>query len=294
MRFLRRRYVRITVITIVALLVVTVVIAVVLSFVAGIFSHRSIHASARDLLEDGFRDAPAKTVTEADLAGLPEPVQRWLRASNVVGSEMTRTVRLRQEGRFRQSEGGMWMSFEAVEYYSVNPPGFIWRARFRFAGVTYLEVRDSYLEGRGETSVRPLSLFTAGADRGPEVDQGDLLRFLNETMWFPSAALSDYIEWTPVDESSATATMNYRGVTASAVFVFDGQSRLTNMIANRYGKFGGEFVMETWTTPLDAHGEFSGVAVPTEGTGVWLLDSGDFEYIDLEITEIEYNVDSPF
>ena len=51
---------------------------------------------------------------------------------------------------------------------------------------------------------------------GPKVDQGALLRYLNETMWFPAAALSPYITWQDKNANSATATMSYESVTAAA------------------------------------------------------------------------------
>ncbi len=294
MAAVRRSWKRLALVVAAIVLVVPVVVAVLLVLVGGIFSHRSVQSSARELFERDMEGEASGVVTETDIAGLPEPVQRWLRSSNVVGNEPVRTMRLRQEGRFRQNEGGRWMDYEAVEFFSVDPPAFVWRASFNFAGVPFLEVRDSYREGKGETAVRLAFSIPVGTERGPEVDQGDLLRFLNETMWFPSAALSDYIEWEPVDANSARATMSYAGVTASAVFEFDGDGRLVNMSADRYGKFDGEFSMERWMTPLHEHAEFEGVRVPTKGTGVWALDSGDFSYIELEVTEINYNVSEGF
>jgi hypothetical protein len=53
----------------------------------------------------------SRLVTEADLVGLPEPVQRWLRWSNVLGTAYPVTVRLRQEGEFRMGQDRGWMPF---------------------------------------------------------------------------------------------------------------------------------------------------------------------------------------
>ncbi len=269
-------------------------IALMLLVIGGMVSHRSLANSASELLSEGIQNGQAGVITESDIAHLPDPVQRWLRASNAVGAERVSTVRLRQTGRFRQTENGQWMPFNAVQYYSVDPPAFVWRARFDMAGLPLIEVRDSYIEGEGKTRVRAAYVVPFGSESGPEVDQGDLLRFLNETMWFPSAALSDYIQWEPIESDSARATMTYGRVTASAVFEFNENGDLVDMSAQRFGKFDGGYSLETWTTPIQAHADFGEFRLPSHGTGIWELESGNFSYIELEIAQIDYNVSEPY
>ncbi len=157
-----------------------------------------------------------------------------------------------------------------------------------------IEVRDSYISGQGSTRVRMAYLIPFGSESGPEVDQGDLLRYLNETMWFPSAALSEYIQWEPIDYNSARATMTYGEVSGSAVFEFNEAGNLVTMSAERFGKFNGNYSLETWTTPIKAHRDFWQYHLPSRGTGIWKLESGDFPYIELEVTEIDLNVARPF
>jgi hypothetical protein len=60
-------------------------------------------------------------------------VQRWLRWAQVAGKPLPATVRLREEGEFRMSEERSWKPFEADQYFSLEPPGFTWRVRMRFA-----------------------------------------------------------------------------------------------------------------------------------------------------------------
>jgi len=45
-----------------------------------------------------------EVVTEADIEGLPEPVQRYLRYTKIIGKEIIRSVRLKQKGFFRTKE----------------------------------------------------------------------------------------------------------------------------------------------------------------------------------------------
>ena len=108
-------------------------------------------------------------------------------------------------------------------------------------------------------------------------------------MWFPAAALSPYIAWEPIDAHAARATMTYRGVSAPATFYFDDAGDLTDMVAERYRTVDGGFALDTWSTPLGEYGEFNGVRVPVAGEGVWKLKSGDYAYIKLRVTELEYD-----
>src|SRR5579871_1304052 len=60
---------------------------------------RQIHTEITELLAARTPAAP-RVLTEADIAGLPEPVQRWLRWSGAVGQARPGTVRLRYGGAF--------------------------------------------------------------------------------------------------------------------------------------------------------------------------------------------------
>jgi hypothetical protein len=226
-------------------------------------------------------------VTETDLATLPEPVQRWLRSAHVVGSERPLTVRLKQKGEFRLEEDRGWMPFTAEQYFTTNPPGFVWVASFEMAPLLSVSGRDRYVDEQGDIDMRLLSLFPVARKSGGGLNQGALLRYLGEIVWFPAAALSPYITWEGIDTTSARATMSHQGMTVSATFTFDEHNRVTDITAQRYNDARGS--IETWTIPVRTYGEFDGIGVPVEGEGVWNYSSGDFCYIRWRITDIDYN-----
>jgi hypothetical protein len=232
-----------------------------------------------------------RIVTDDDLAGLPDPVQRWLHWAQVVGKPIPATVRLTQEGRFLQAEGRAWMPFTAEEYFTTDPPGFVWKATMRMAPGLSIVGRDAYVAGQGSIDMRLLGLVPVAQASGQELDQGALLRYLNEIMWFPAAALSPSITWEPIDADSARATMRHGGATGEAIFYFDDMGRPTDMVAERPDMARGR--LETWSTPLHDHGEFQGVRVPVAGQGVWCYATGDFPYIELRITGLEFDGPRP-
>lgn len=231
------------------------------------------------------RAEPGAMVTEQDLTSLPEPVQRWLRWARVVGKERPRAVHLTMEGQFRLGEDRGWMPFTAVEYYTTNPPGFVWPVTMQMAPLLPIVGRDRFAAGVGSIEMRVLGLVPVADASGGGLNQGALLRYLNETVWFPAAVLDPAISWEEVAADAARATMHYGGVTVSAVFFFDAQGRPVNMVAARYNDSRDR--IESWSTPFSAYGEFGGVRVPTAGEGVWRYDTGDFTYIRLRVTAIE-------
>ena len=241
-----------------------------------------------------IEDTAPEVVTEADLANLPSPVQRYLRYTGVVGMERIRAVRLRQQGFMRIKEGGPWLPLKAVQYYTTDPPAFLWRGSVKPMPLLWVTARDRYRGGRGNMVIRLLGLFKIADARAPELDQGTLLRYLNEGMWFPTVYLEDYIRWEAIDSVSARATMSFGGVTASAVLHIDELGQLTNFVAERYMEEKGEYRLETWSTPIDEYAELNGIMIPISGRAVWHLESGDFPYIQVDITDIEYGVPVPY
>jgi hypothetical protein len=269
----------------IALVALVVVLFGLVPAIARAAFERRIAQETESLLAASAPPEPP-TVTEDELSGLPEPVQRWLRWAQVVGKPVPRTVRLTQEGRFRLGQERGWMPFTAEEVFTTNPPGFLWTTSMRmFPGVSIVG-RDLYANGEGSIEMRLFGLIPVANASGPELNQGALLRYLNEIMWFPAAALSPVITWTEAGPDAATATIAHGGVTAEATFSFDEQGRPVDMRATRYDM--GSNALQEWSTPLRAWGEFGGIRVPVEGSGVWKYPTGDFEYIDLEITGIGY------
>jgi hypothetical protein len=241
-----------------------------------------------ELFARASSDAP-HVVSEEEVERLPEAARRWLVSARIAGKPRPRTVRLRQEGRFRLGADRPWLPFRAEQYYTTEPAGFVWFARMRAAPLVIISVRDRYFDGRGSIDARLLSLMPVARASGPELDQGALLRYLNEAAWFPAAMLSPHITWEAIDASSSRATMSYAGVAASATFTVDARGDLTTMVAERYRAAGGRFVLDTWETPVSEYQEFNDVRMPVRGEGVWQLDSGAFSYIQLRVTDVEYD-----
>jgi len=251
--------------------------------------NRTTHNQARELLLQGQQEHPV-LITQTHLLGLPEVVQRYLRYSQVVGKERIRTVRLKQLGKFRQNAQQPWMKLDAEEYYSVNPPGFVWVGTVRKGVLPLVRARDRYRDGKGNMQIKLGTVFPIADATGAEMDQASLMRYLNEMMWFPTAFLEANVSFEPVDQTSARVTLADLGKQVTATMHFDEEGRPTDFVAPRYYREG----LETWSTPITAYGEFGGFKLPVKGKAVWKLQEGDLEYFDVAITDLAYNVTTAY
>ncbi len=226
-------------------------------------------------------------VTAGKVATLPEPVQRYLRWSGAVGKPIPSLVRLEQAGRIRSTPDAGWMDLEAEEFYSTNPPSFVWRAWFPKRATPFVFGRDEYLGGEGSILMKMAAVFPVADQSGAELRAAGLMRYLNEMMWFPAAFAGDNVTWRALDEDSAEVTIADRGMMATAVMFFDDAGRPVNFRAQRYNTDTRR--IETWETPITEYGVFDGLNLPSQGKAVWKLAGGDFTYIELEITAIAYD-----
>jgi hypothetical protein len=116
-----------------------------------------------------------------------------------------------------------------------------------------------------------------------------------EIIWFPTAWLSDYIEWEAVDAQSAKATIRHKGITASGVLHFNEGGQATRFTAERYYDEGyGKFSLKKWSPRAEEYREINGFRIPTKFEAVWELESGEYSYIRAEIKTVEYNKASLF
>ena len=231
-----------------------------------------------------------RIITEEMIRYLPAPVHRYMKYTGVVGQPWIAQVYLKQRGRFRKGLEKPWMPMVAEQTYTTNPPGFVWNAKFKMAGITVLRVVDSYNTGKGQMLGKLAGIITIFDARGEELDQATMLRYLNEMIWFPMALLGENISWESRDESSAYVTLTECGKSVRGILHFDEQGRVTNFTTSRYRALDdGQFSLDSWSTPVTEYGMRAGLQLPIKAQAVWNLPSGDVPYIEVEIKDIVYN-----
>jgi hypothetical protein len=231
---------------------------------------------------------PRDIVSEERIDDLPPVVRRWLIKSGVVGKKEPLLVHLVQQGSMRTKKDGPWSPFHAQQYFSLNPPAFVWKADIHMSEVIQLDGRDKLEKGKGNMLIKAESLFPIADSRGKEIDQGTFIRYMAEISWFPQAALKNYISWKELDAHRAQAFITYGNTSVTGVFTFNEDGLPVLFEAKRYGDFNGKFSLETWSVKTTKFNTFQGITVGCANEVTWKLSTGDFTWLKLEVTQLDY------
>ncbi|QTA37473.1 hypothetical protein JYK00_06970 [Thermosipho ferrireducens] len=231
-------------------------------------------------------------ITKETISKLPPIVQKWLERSNIVGKNYIKSIYLEQKGKMRITPEGNWMDVTAKQWFNTENPGFIWIAKVKMFPGAYFAGRDKYENGKGHMLIKLLYLIPVVDEKGREIDQGTLLRYLGEIVWFPTAALSKYIKWEQIDKKIAKATISHGKITATGIFEFNENGDLISFQARRYYNRKGKNTLENWYVRIepDSYKEFENVRIPTVFSVTWKLKEGDFTWYKFEVTNVKYNL----
>lgn len=251
--------------------------------VQGLRFERQVEREARALLAQPGGGAPDL----APLDALPAPVRRYLEVCGASRRAPIRTARLRHGGSFVTGPGRAAMGIRGVQWLTADPPGFVWWGRIRAAPGLWIDGRDRTVGGEGNMLVRAASTVTLVDARGPELDQGALLRLLGEAFWMPTL-LRDrrWVTWTPVDPSSARATLRVGGSEVTGTFHFGPDGLPARFSADRYRDVGGRGVLTQWAGDSSDFREVDGVKVPFRVGATWFLESGPLRYASWDVEQV--------
>ena len=231
------------------------------------------------------------TVSPADIEDLPTPVRRYLQSAIPEGHPLVDTARIEQTGQLRTGGASSpWYPFAATHHVTVAPPGFLWDATVRFAPLVTVSVRDSFRAGEGSAAVSLWGVVPLdSAESSPELVEAELQRYLAEAVWYPTALLPwEGVQWEPVDDRTAEATVERGGVSASLTFAFDGDE-VRRVEGERYRRVGGGFERTPWTGHWDDYRCRADLQIPLSGEVVWGLPEGELRAWEGRVTGVEYD-----
>jgi hypothetical protein len=228
----------------------------------------------------------------AEIEGLPHPAARYFRTVLHSGQPIVVGARLVQQGGFRTGDAnGGWQPFTATQAVSTWPPGFVWDARIRVAPGLRVHVRDAYVIGAGSMHAAVLGLVPViNAHDTPELAAGALQRYLAEAVWLPTALLpSQGVQWAPIDDSTARATLTHGGTTVSLEFRFNTEGEIVGAFTpSRYREVEGAYEPTPWECRYTTYIERDGMRIPLEGEVEWHLATHRLPYWRGRIREITY------
>ncbi len=226
-----------------------------------------------------------------DIEHLPQPVQKYLAYTGVIGKEKAQFVRVVCEGRFRTDpQKGFFPMFTEQYNFFANPARFYY-IRLKMFGVPVVGVH-AYKDAGASMLIKIASLFKVAEARGEIMDQSETVTILNDMCLFAPASLMDKrIKWETIDPLTVKATFTNNGIAVSALLYFNEKGEMINFISDdRYMTApDGEFRRARWSTPIRDYRGFNGVKLVSYGEATWNLPEGDYCYIRINVKEVAFN-----
>ena len=221
------------------------------------------------------------------LDSLPEPVQRYFNHILKKGQPYINYARIKHDGQFKTDLEKGWMNITGEQYATTEKPGFIWK------GTTSMFVaRDMYISNKGRLIATLFSVYNVADAKGEKYNEGELLRWLGESVLYPTNFLpSERLQWFPIDSQTAKLTFNYNRLSLFFIITFNEIGEITEMETKRYM---GDDNLETWVIKATNYKELNNILIPTSFDVIWRLEKGDFSYAKFNITEVEYNKPEKF
>jgi hypothetical protein len=275
-----------------ALAIVALGAAVAVIFAYAAIRWKSGTEALRARLDAARRPIGTSNYDPSELAGLPEPVQRYFRAVLRSGQQIVVTVNVQHSGTFNPSETGeRWKPFVSTQRVVTQRPGFDWDARIAMMPGVTVRVHDAYVAGEGLLRATLFGLVPLADLRGTQaIAQGELMRFFAESAWYPTALLpSQGVQWKAVDHRSAIGTLRDANNEVTLLFRFNEHDMIESARAEARGAMvGKDVVMMPWEGSWSNYQLRDGMIVPLTGEVAWVWPAGRKTYWRGTITSLTY------
>jgi hypothetical protein len=246
----------------------------------------------RQRLERNRTGVEPKAFDSGELNGLPAPVQRYFRTVLNEGQPIISAVSLEHTGTFNMSETAeQWKPFTSNQRVITRKPGFDWNARISAAPGISVYVHDAYVAGEGILDARLMGLVKLAYMRGTrEVARGELMRFLAEAVWYPTALLPNQgVHWQEVDERNAIASITDDSTAVTLLFQFDAAGLVACVKSESRDRTVNRTTVSTpWEVSCWNYQRRENMLLPTEGEVRWLLADGYLPYWRGRVTNIDF------
>ncbi len=244
------------------------------------------------VLKSGARTDNAERYNPHSTAALPAPVRRYFERVLTDGQPIIRSAEIDMRGLFNMNlEKPRWKPFTSSQYVVTRRPGFVWSALIEmFPGVP-IRVHDAYVMGEGVLRPALFGLLPLGGERGVgEIARGELMRWLAESVWYPTVLLPGQgVEWQAVDSASALAEFSDGPITLTMLFRFRDDGLVSGIrVEQRCAIVAGESLIMPWEGRFSDYRDQNGMLVPFFGEVAWITPKGEKSYFRGSVTRMVY------
>lgn len=235
-------------------------------------------------------DAPLAVATDADMAELPAPVQRYFDFVFPNGVPEARLVRLSAEGLFRRPQTETFSFTTAEQVIAVTEPALMFSATTPIIPGVWARAYDFFAKGEMEMKAKILSTMTVVDEHeSPELNAISLRRWLLESALYPQALLpGGSVTWETITPTSARAIVRADGLQSSMIAHFDATGALTHMVAEEDGDLNTPYHGSGEHVTRSDYREVEGVVIPHDFVISRLAGGEVFPFFDASLTSIAF------
>jgi len=261
------------------------------------FRPSSLQARFDEALAAEFAAQPlvaAPVLAEHELAALPAPVQRFVRASGAVGRPRPQNVRVEFDAKMWRKPGQAPMESTSVQYNFFGRPARLFLRQARMFGLP-VRALHLYRHEQATFQVRVASLVNIVHQRGELISAAETVTVLNDLCFMAPGALVDTrLSWRPIDDRQAVVTFTNGPHSVTATLVFNEDDELVDFVSDdRPDSSKGTFIPRRWNTPIADYQEINGLRLPTRGSAVYAYPDGPFTYGAFTLRSIAYDLAAP-
>lgn len=225
--------------------------------------------------------------TEEDISHLPTPVQRYFHHCGYLGSPKMAYLKASLEDvDFIMSEDRI-LRIDYQQLNLVTRPERYALISSSLYGIPFegFDTLDNGKGGMRGTFAKIIPLFN---QRGETMDRACLVTWLAECLLVPDAALQGFVNWEPVDDTRAKATVTWEGVSVSGVFTFAETGELLDFRTSDRTAVGmdGKGTKADWSALFRHYHSVNGLLQPEVIQSVWHYEKGDCVYFNQNATPI--------
>ena len=156
------------------------------------------------------------------------------------------------------------------------------------------QILHRYVSASASMVVKLAAVVAVAEARGVEMTRAETVTLFNGMCIMAPAALIDpQIEWQPVDDMKVRAIFRNAGHSVHAELSFNEAGELTNFTSTDRGKAspdGRTLTQAMWSTPVERYRAFGHARLASAGVGCWHEPGGEYNYIELELDDVHYNL----
>lgn len=234
---------------------------------------------------------PSENIREEDIKALPVPLQVYLRKANVVGSPRVQFFHVSMTGAMKMDESKAFAPVKADQYTFVKSGIRLFFMTMNYHGIPIAGLHH-YHKDDAMMKVKLLDLFQVVHESGTSMQKAETVTYFNDLcIMAPGGLIEEDIDWEVIDDQSIRGTLRKHGFSVQAVLKFNAEGMLENFVSDdRLAlSHGGQQIQVPWSTPMLDFGPVGEFNLACRGSAVWHHESGDFEYIQLNLQDVRVN-----